>query len=526
MIDFKYSGSIETYTIVNEGRYIIECWGASGGGADRSTCGLGAYSRSTYYLHAGDVLKILVAGKGAWDGSRGGGGGGSFVELNSTTLLCSAGGGGGSMFSRAPNNYSHGQAGQHGGNYNLTGILTGVNSAGRSDLCSGTGGASYSNNSGNNGGTAPQYNDTILIGAKAFKNGGASGYGIDGHNSGGYYISELDAQRGGFGGGGCGAVYRVIGVASAVGGNIYYYNGAGGGGGYSGGDSTRDGYGNTGGGGGSYYVGTTGIEFAKAGYEVMPTIADKNSSMIGNFGDGFVRVSVAATFIFSDENNFYIPTKDFFDVNTKSFKKLTSNELETEVLNKTLMPISIAGLNAPITINNEETIRPSEIMDLTKYKICIIYGNTIDKLNIKYTPSYTALSKTNIKIKDKYKPISDELEPTFLDITSNDKSELTYFLDYGESKSYKKCTELNKEVINKDFYANFMLNDQNALLRSVILYGKNNDKYNKIKNYNIEVYEDCNRNKLVNFKNSYDEIIVNRIAKESFDYTIDTLDTF
>ncbi|AGF59616.1 hypothetical protein B0P06_006110 [Clostridium saccharoperbutylacetonicum] len=521
MMNFKYSGLIETYKIVNEGRYVIECWGASGGGEDRSTCGLGAYSRSTHYLHEGDVLKILVAGKGAWDGSRGGGGGGSFVELNSTTLLCCAGGGGGSMFSRLSSNYSHGQAGQQGGNYNLTGYNGNISNGG--SAYAGGGGAGYIGNGAGMTCTPSTHAYAWLYGGWSFKNGGAGGYGNISTNAGGYTVDLRSAPKGGFGGGGSSSFIAMIGYMSGIPG--YYYNGAGGGGGYSGGDSTRDGYGNTGGGGGSYYVGTTGIELAKAGYEDMPSITDKNSTMKGNFGDGFARISVAASFIFSDENNFYIPTKDFFDIDTRNFKKLTLTELETEILNKTRMPISITGLNTQITVNGEN-INPLEIIDLTKYKICVICEKIVDKLNLNYIPSNIALSKTNIKVKNEYTPVHDELEPTFLNINSNDKSKMDYFLDFGENELYKNCNMLNSDIIINDFYLNLRFNSYDGILNSITLYGKNNDKYTKLKSTNIDIYNRFNSEMLISFKDNYKEVLVNSIAKQSLEYTINTLDKF
>jgi hypothetical protein len=55
---------------------------------------------------------------------------------------------------------------------------------------------------------------------------------------------------------------------------------------------------------------------------------------------------------------------------------------------------------------------------------------------------------------------------------------------------------------------------------------KNNDKYTKLKSTNINVYDNFNFEMLICFKDNYEEVLVNKIAKQSMDYTIDTLDKF
>lgn len=526
-MDFNYTGAIQTFIVQSDGKYSIECWGASGGGPSRDLCGLGAYTKVSYNLKKGDTLKVLVAGVGAWDGSRGGGGGGSFIELNGTTLLCAAAGGGGSMFGKTPNNFSHGQSVKNASNYNLTALLPGLNTAGRSDLCSGTGGASYSNNYANNGGTAPQYNDTILIGAKAFKNGGTGGYGTDGHNSGGYYVTELDAQKGGFGGGGAGAVYRIIGNASAVGGYIYYYDGAGGGGGYSGGDSTKSGYANTAGGGGSYVIsGQTSI--VKAGYEGMPTIDNPNLMITGNYGNGYAKIKLDTNMVLTDDTSYYITTKDYLKSDNSGFIKLSSQDLTNAIINNIPMPSSIDLINKPILIDGD-IILPSNILDFSKCKLCFISVNALYKACINYSPSPEALLKTNIKVKDKYTQVSRGISPIYLDITSPDKNKIDFFIDYNrdDQDNFRKlCGILNTEVLKYDFFLSFKLESSDSLLKSISLLGKNNDKYTKIKDYSIDVYNDFVDTIYLNFHNSYDEVLVNRIIKKDLIYTIDTLDKF
>ncbi|AGF59612.1 hypothetical protein B0P06_006114 [Clostridium saccharoperbutylacetonicum] len=85
---------------------------------------------------------------------------------------------------------------------------------------------------------------------------------------------------------------------------------------------------------------------------------------------------------------------------------------------------------------------------------------------------------------------------------------------------------LNKDIIINDFYLNLKFNLYDGILNSITLYGKNNDRYTKLKGIDREVYNNFNSEMLVCFKDKYEELIVNMIAKQSFDYTIDTLDKF
>jgi hypothetical protein len=80
--------------------------------------------------------------------------------------------------------------------------------------------------------------------------------------------------------------------------------------------------------------------------------------------------------------------------------------------------------------------------------------------------------------------------------------------------------------LNSDFYANFKFNSYDGLISSITLYGKNNDKYIKLRNTAIDVYNKSDSETLVCFKNPYDEVLINKITKQSLDYTIDTLDIF
>lgn len=96
---FEYSGTEKTYTIPFSGKYEIDAVGAGGAvgnsysGNYGSIPGKGGRITGKFDLQAGDILHIIVGGKGsgsngtAKDGASGGGGGGSFVfrEIASIT---------------------------------------------------------------------------------------------------------------------------------------------------------------------------------------------------------------------------------------------------------------------------------------------------------------------------------------------------------------------------------------------------------------------------------------------------------
>ncbi len=102
-ITFGYTGAIQTYTVQTTGTYDILAIGAGGanGFYMHTDGGLGAKIEDTFDLTAGEVLDVLVGGKGAkGSDGPGGGGGGSFVVApgNAPLLIASGGGGGGDIY--------------------------------------------------------------------------------------------------------------------------------------------------------------------------------------------------------------------------------------------------------------------------------------------------------------------------------------------------------------------------------------------------------------------------------------------
>jgi uncharacterized protein (TIGR02145 family) len=219
-ITFNYTGNYQTWTVPEDGTYIIEAAGGQGGSVNMSNQGgLGASMRGEFFLTAGTQLQILVGQQGMPPSNPsnegGGGGGGSFVatgsNYSSATPLIVAGGGGGGTASYQNVNQP-GQGGQ------TTNNGTGGGDSG--SYCD-SGGAGFNGNS------------TCSGNARSFVNGGNGG------------VSNYSGN-GGFGGGGA---------------SIHHPGG--GGGGYTGGRG-GDNFSTTARGGGSFNSGENQVNTASA----------------------------------------------------------------------------------------------------------------------------------------------------------------------------------------------------------------------------------------------------------------------
>lgn len=225
-LNFNYSGTIQTWTVPETGKYKIDALGAEGGKALATYLGgKGAKMTGTFDLVAGQQLKILVGQKGfdSNSGNRGGGGGGgSFVtHLNNSPVIIAGGGGG-------AGDYENGQGGlttPNGGAGTVETASGGASGNGGSGATWASGGAGLLTDGSTN--TSSQGGSVV---PKAFVNGGAGGVKP---------TSWADTAHGGFGGGG------------------WAYAGAGGGGGYSGGGAGGWSLAGRGGGGGSYNIGSS-----------------------------------------------------------------------------------------------------------------------------------------------------------------------------------------------------------------------------------------------------------------------------
>lgn len=261
----------QRWTVPQTKSYTIEAGGAMGGdgvagGQSLSTKTYGALISGTFALTSGDVLEIVVGGKGGSNGgahgNENGGGGGTFIRNVTTgTLLLIAGGGGGvpsSVYGTACTrdvNQGHGQSGNSVAGFTCASTVSaptngyGGNTAGSYQ---GGGGGGYLG-AGSNGGT----HCSTAIGGGGFNNGLVGGAGNSCYTS---------ANVGGFGGGGGGML-----------------SGPGGGGGYTGGCTAAQwsSYSTYGGGGGSY----------NSGSNVTNTAGGNTGSLGGYTGAGYCKIT-------------------------------------------------------------------------------------------------------------------------------------------------------------------------------------------------------------------------------------------
>lgn len=229
---FNYTGNSQVFTAPSSGTYLLEVWGAQGGG---SLGGKGGYSKGKINLSAGQKLYVYVGGttsgrNGGWNGggSTGGaaygGGGGTDMRFGGTGLehrIIVAGGGGGAQA---------GYGGYGGGMFGGDGEdRFGSPGRGGSQSSGGSGGGQW--------GTLGQ--------------GGSGTTGSDGN-----------------------------------------YGGAGGGGYYGGGGANSDHslVDDSGGGGGSGYIGGVTEGQTIAGNQTMP--APSGGTQTGHSGHGFARITL------------------------------------------------------------------------------------------------------------------------------------------------------------------------------------------------------------------------------------------
>ncbi len=339
---FNYSGATQTYVVpAGVAKIQITAVGAAGGtgiNASSGNGGSGASMQGVFDVTPGQVLSVLVGGKG-FDGANyvGGGGGGSFVWGTSTSaLLIAAGGGGGggatddgTTFIDGTNattteNASNGNGLSDGAGFSGNGGAI-PTSLPNGDYASGGAGWNSNGNDGTTYGCA-----TNSTGGETPLSGGAGGIGGGSTN-----------PTGGFGGGGGGN-----GRCEAVGG--------GGGGGYSGGGPGGEvisGDYNGGGGGGSFNIGALQV----------------NLTSIGN-DNGVVTISAVA----------------FVGIN------------EIDAIQVVLFP---NPTNGKVTITASESIKKIEIVNVTG-KVVAIYSttNSIDLSQLKNGVYMAKITTVNNKM--------------------------------------------------------------------------------------------------------------------------------
>ena len=248
--DFVYNGadgtngSVQLFTAPVTGQYLLETWGAQGGGGttanqkiDNSYVGIagyGGYATGVIYLTAGQQLHVFVGGQGqlknqngvavagGWNGGgsgqalgssnynyHGGGGGATDIRLGGTDLsnrIIVAGGGGGAGGSGNSNTYN-GIGGAGGGQNGLSGSTEGGRTGGAGGSQTAGGAAGCYDGATTNCGTA----GTLGIGGNAGDN--SANAWVSGGGGGGYYGGGGAGAGGPGGGGGSGYVGGVLSVA-------------------------------------------------------------------------------------------------------------------------------------------------------------------------------------------------------------------------------------------------------------------------------------------------------------------------
>ena len=306
------NGGIQEWTVIQDGLYTIETYGAQGGDEDNSD-GYGAKMVGDFELEVGDVLKILVGQEGAWgpdNGNQGcggpndagSGGGGTFVALvdgfydgytyQDLPLIISGGGGG--------HNNPYGDNTEHTyATIAESGITPPGQGPGQGGLNGGGGGGARDGAPGNG------YTPGGIGASCSYGPGGGGFYSNGGPNCSGDYGTEgyafINGGQGGDGTSGCNN------TPGGFGGGAYGGHRGGGGGGYSGGGGCGSNGG--GGGGGSYNSGAN--QDNESGYNeghgyVVITYSFPNPASGDVNGDGEINIYdilIIVNLVFNGEYN-------------------------------------------------------------------------------------------------------------------------------------------------------------------------------------------------------------------------------
>lgn len=458
---FNYIGAVQQFTVPDTAYYRFEVWGAQGGSKNNNGA-KGGYSKGRMYLIKGQTIYIYVG-----------------ACPNCNTIW---NGGGYST-------YSGGDA---------------------SDIR--IGGTSLSNRvivAGGGGGTG-------LGPSSTWNYIGGIGGGLTGGDGTGlvYYIGHGGTQTsGGIRGSTIESNWYNESGGFGQGGNCYANsNGGGGGGGwYGGGAGECGGYNDGGGGGGSSYI---------EGVLDGSTIAGVQT------GNGKIIISLYArnTIVLEKNNKFYIPDKSHFDIHTKTFKEVTTDEA-ISFPKDFEYTYDISFFNAPFVVNSK-ILYPSDIIDFSQYRLCVIGFEKLENITLNYTPSSVALSKTTINIRNRYTPFDDNIFNPYLDVTGINKTNISYRINYDyKNRISNICSILCEEILKDNFYLSFNLDNQKSLLSSVTLYNQDLNNYKQIRGYFYKVEIDY-VNTYMTFNNDYSEVLINKITRKYFKYLSDTLNKF
>ena len=279
--DFPYTGTVQEITLP-KGVYLLECWGAQGGGFSVSTIKMnGGYSSGCLSLKSRTVLFVFVGGAGKRymdnnqntivnGGWNGGGGGRNFIDYGDYYFLSGSGGGATDIsLVSSSMDYVNGRT-----NRSKESLLSRIIVAG-----GGSGGGEYN---------SP--NQSLIY-------EGSHGGGVSG---GGYYPGTQNAATGGDAGFGYGS--NITGRSGA------YFSAGGGGGWYGGGYQPQNSWWSVSTSGGSGFVnvaanaqyrpeGYTGLELESgqtiAGNTSFPSV--DGGTETGHSGNGYARITVVGS---------------------------------------------------------------------------------------------------------------------------------------------------------------------------------------------------------------------------------------
>ncbi len=347
-------------------------------------------------------------------------------------------------------------------------------------------------------------------GGGAERTTGGAGGGLTGGSPIGSYSTSVYASPGTQTTGGTGGASGGYGLGQSGG---FGYGGSG-----NAGDSGPGGGGGWYGGGGITYAGGAG-----GGSSYIALLDNGTTSPGGNTGDGKVAITFLNVEIFAlfKDGKYYVPNEGTFDIKAKQFKDVSIDDV-------ILYNCSINELNKTFVLDGE-IIVPSNIIDFSECKICLLSDNILsDILEVDYIPSLEALSKTTIKIKEKYTPLSENLQNAYLNIIGTSESGIEYTIDYGDGFndiSNDNAYLIDTEILKDDFYLSFIFNETSSILNTVTLYKNNNVTYSKIEDDKLTVTNDFINN-FVNFEKTYGKILINKITKNYFEYYNNGLDRF
>ncbi len=346
---------------------------------------------------------------------------------------------------------------------------------------------------------------------------GGHGGGLNGNNGYGVACGGGGTQTsGGFAGPSYG-----YGVGYAGGFGIGAYgNWSYGGGGWYGGGSGGGKYCDDGGGGG----GSSYIKLLESDAGTVTGIQNGNGSIT-------ITYEIDGNIYFLENNNkYYFPDKENFDTETEKFIPVTISDIVTIKNNTTIYDranYNMLSIKRSFIADNGKTYKPSDILDFTQCKLCIFTSDNLYKTNITYIPSSIALSKSIIKVKNKYTPLSENALNAYMEVTSNDNTEISYSINYDlkDDVLNKSCYLIDSEILKEDYYLSFKFTNPSNLLKAVTLYGNDSVMYNKINDDNLGINNDF-INTFVTFDKAYNKVLINKITKSDFKYYSCGLDTF